>query len=104
VHKYSAGLLDFVMVVKTLIVREFLVKKGIITLDHPPYSPDLAPCDFWLFPKLKLAMKGKTYSTIPTIQKASTDILKAIPYVHYIYVYIIYMYIYMYIIYMCTYI
>lgn len=64
---------------KALIVREFLAKKSIITLDHPPYSPDLAPCDFWLFPKLKLAMKRKTYSTIPTIQKASTDILKAIP-------------------------
>ena len=22
------------------------------TVPHPPYSPDLAPCDFWLFPKL----------------------------------------------------
>ena len=22
------------------------------TVAHPPYSPDLAPCDFWLFPKL----------------------------------------------------
>lgn len=39
---------------KVLIVREFLDKKSIITLDHPPYSPDLSPCDFWLFPKLKL--------------------------------------------------
>ena len=25
---------------------------GIKTVPHPPYSPDLAPCDFWLFPKL----------------------------------------------------
>jgi histone-lysine N-methyltransferase SETMAR len=35
-------------------VREFLAKYSITKRDHPPYSPDLAPCDFWLFPKLKL--------------------------------------------------
>jgi transposase len=40
-----------------LSIRKFLVKKNISTLPHPPYSPDLAPCDFYLFPKLKL----KTY-------------------------------------------
>jgi hypothetical protein len=33
--------------------REFLAKNSITKMDHPPYSPDLAPCDFWLFPKLK---------------------------------------------------
>ena len=27
---------------------------GIKTFPHPPYSPDLAPCDFWLFPKLRV--------------------------------------------------
>ena len=37
-----------------LSVREFLAKKNIPVLPHPPYSPDLAPCDFCLFPKLKL--------------------------------------------------
>jgi len=37
-----------------LSVREFLAKKNIPVLPHPPYSPDLAPCDFYLFPKLKL--------------------------------------------------
>ena len=26
---------------------------GIKTVPHPPYSPDLAPCDIWLFPKLR---------------------------------------------------
>jgi len=38
-------------------VREFLAKNSITKMDHPPYSPDLAPCDFWLFPKLKNALK-----------------------------------------------
>ena len=27
---------------------------GIKTVPHPPYSPDLASCDFWLFPKLRV--------------------------------------------------
>jgi len=39
-----------------LVTREFLAHKGIITLPHPPYSPDLAPCDFFLFPKMKLQL------------------------------------------------
>jgi len=32
-----------------LSIREFLAKKNIPVLPHPPYSPDLAPCDFYLF-------------------------------------------------------
>jgi len=36
-----------------LSIREFLVKKNIPVLPHPPYSPDLAQCDFYFFPKLK---------------------------------------------------
>jgi hypothetical protein len=38
---------------RILVTREFLAHKGIITLPHPPYSPDLAPCDCFLFPKIK---------------------------------------------------
>ena len=34
-----------------LIVRECLPRNSITVLEHPPYSPDLAPCDFFLFPK-----------------------------------------------------
>jgi len=30
---------------------------------HPPYSPDLAPSDFWLFPKLKETLKGQHFSS-----------------------------------------
>jgi hypothetical protein len=47
----------------------FWPKKSILKLDHPPYSPDLALCDFWLFPKLKTA----------DIQGHSTTILHSIP-------------------------
>ena len=36
----------------SFLVTGYLSKMGIKTVPHPPYSPDLAPCDFWLFPKL----------------------------------------------------
>jgi hypothetical protein len=38
-------------------------------MDHPPYSPDLAPCEFWLFPKLKNALKEQKFSDIPDIHR-----------------------------------
>jgi histone-lysine N-methyltransferase SETMAR len=50
-------------------VREFLAKNSITTMDHPPYSPDLAPCDFWLFPKLKTALKGQIFTALSDIQQ-----------------------------------
>ena len=48
-------------------------------MPQPPYSPDLAPCDFFLFPKLKRPMKGRTFTTIEEIKTASLEELKAIP-------------------------
>jgi len=39
---------------RTLVTREFLAHNSITALPQPPYSPDLAPCDFFLFPKMKL--------------------------------------------------
>jgi histone-lysine N-methyltransferase SETMAR len=62
-----------------LTVREFLAKKSIMKLDHPPYLPDLAPCDFWLFPKLKTALKGHRFSDTANIQGHAMTILQSIP-------------------------
>ena len=44
---------------------------GIKTVPNPPYSPDLAPCDFWLFPKLT----GCRYETIDEMKEAVTKII-----------------------------
>jgi histone-lysine N-methyltransferase SETMAR len=62
-----------------LAVREFWPKKLIMKLDHPPYLPDLAPCDFWLFPKLNTALKGHRFSDTADIQGHATSILNRIP-------------------------
>ena len=44
---------------------------GIKTVPHPPYSPDLASCDFWLFPKLR----GCRYETIEEMKEAVTKVI-----------------------------
>ena len=41
-----------------ILVTDYLTKMGIETVRHPLYSPDLAPCDFCLFPKLKEKLSG----------------------------------------------
>jgi hypothetical protein len=44
-------------------------------IPHPPYSPDLAPCDSFLFPKMKFKLKGHRFDTIDEIQAKSQRIL-----------------------------
>ena len=44
---------------------------GIKTVLQPPYSLDLAPCDFWLFPKLR----GCRYDTIEEMKEAVTKVI-----------------------------
>ena len=51
------------------LVQSFLVRHQITQVTQPPYSPDLEPCNFWLFPKLKQPFKGKRFQTVDDIQK-----------------------------------
>ena len=44
---------------------------GTKTVPHPGNSPDLAPCDFWLFPKLR----GCRYETIEEMKEAVTKVI-----------------------------
>ena len=50
-------------------VIEFLAKKGFPVVPQPPYSPDLSPCDFFLFPKLKFHLKGRHFERWKTSKK-----------------------------------
>jgi len=49
-----------------------LLNKYITVCPHLPYSLDMAPCDFWLFPKVKMTMKGKRFESIQDIEAATT--------------------------------
>ena len=55
----------------SILVTDYLTKMGIKTLPRPPYSPDLAPCDFWLFPKLR----GCRYETTEEMKVAVTKVI-----------------------------
>ena len=55
----------------SILVTDYLNKMGIKTVLHPPYSRDLAPCDFWLFPKLR----GCRYETIEEMKEAVTKVI-----------------------------
>ena len=45
------------------------------TVPHPAYSPDLAPCDFYMFPKMKLRLKGRHFVSIEEVQAESQQVL-----------------------------
>ena len=55
----------------SILVTDYLTKMGIKTVPQPPYSPDLAPCNFWLFPKLR----GCRHKTIEEMKEAVTKVI-----------------------------
>ena len=59
----------------SILVTNYLTKMGIKTLPHPPYSRDLAPCDFCLFPKLKEKLRGCHYETIEEMKEAVMKVI-----------------------------
>ena len=59
--------------------EEFLATKQITVFEHPAYSPDLAPIDFFMFLKIKEILKGRHFDDIDNIRSNTTADLKAIP-------------------------
>jgi len=57
----------------SLVVQQFLAKKIIPVITQPLYSPDLAPSDFWLFPALKMGLKGTRFTTMEDIKSNATS-------------------------------
>ena len=60
-------------------IREFLAKNNIAVLEQLPYSPDLAPYNFFLFSKLKELIKGTRFQDSEAIKTAVTRELQTIP-------------------------
>ena len=68
--------LDNAPVHNSILVTDYLSKIGIKTVPRPPYSPELAPCDFCLFPKLR----GCGYETIKEMKEETY--LMILEYIH----------------------
>ena len=69
---------DNVPVHNSILVTDYLTKMGIKTVPQPSYSPDLAPCDFWLFLKLKEKLRGSRYETIEEMKEAVTKVIETL--------------------------
>ena len=55
----------------SILVTDYLTKMGIKAVAHPPYSPDLGPCDFWLFPKFR----GYRYERIEEMKEVVAKVI-----------------------------
>jgi hypothetical protein len=62
----------------SLKTTEFVTNNNMVIVPHPPYSPGLAPCDFALFSKLKMKLKGQWPETMSDIQRESQAVLDSI--------------------------
>jgi len=47
-------------------------------MEHPPYSPDVAPCDFFLLPKIKSALKGTRFKSVDAVKAKATQLLNSL--------------------------
>ena len=68
-HQYNG------LVHNSILVTDYLTKMAIKTVPQPSYSPDVAPCDFCLFPKLKEKFRGCHYETIEEMKEAVTKVI-----------------------------
>ena len=57
-------------------VLEFLARNNIETVPHPPYSPDLAPSDFYLFPNLKRPLRGRHFQDDNDLLQAVGEVVR----------------------------
>ena len=59
------------------VVKKYLDDEGITIIDHSPYSPDLAPCDFRLFSMFK--QSSDTHSNVESLKSLITEVFESIP-------------------------
>jgi transposase len=61
-----------------LSVKQFLANKNITVLEQPLYSPDLTPCDFYLFPKIKSVLKGTLFVLVESVKAKTAEVLHSL--------------------------
>ena len=64
---------------KCLLVQDFLKEEKVVHRSHPSYSPELSPCDFFLFPLLKKTLSGRRYESRSALGSAIYQCLQGIP-------------------------
>jgi hypothetical protein len=77
-HDHIRLLYHNTLVHTSLKTTESMTNNSMVIIPHPPYLPDLGPCDFALFPKLKMNLKGWSSETMSDIQRESQVVLNSI--------------------------
>ena len=70
---------DNVPAYRSVLVQEELARQQITTFPHPPYSPDLAPCDFSLFSRMKALLHGRKFHSAEEVMTATRDAVRDLP-------------------------
>ena len=82
-QNYGPTTLDFCITIMqrltALVVYDHFIKNSTHIAPRPAYSPDLAACDFWLFPKLKRPLRETHFESIEEIKAEQKKALMAIP-------------------------
>ena len=73
---------------RAVATQDMIAKRSFEVLEHPPYSPDLAPCDFFLLPLLKRFLSGQQFDAIEELPRAVQTAISSIPQDSYINSYI----------------
>ncbi len=63
---------------RSLTTQSTLAELNIETLEHPAYSRDLAPCDFYLFPTIKSELRGKRFNDVGELPTALRETVRKI--------------------------
>ena len=58
------------------VVAEYLAQINLKCIPHPPYSLDLAPCDFFVFPNVKKHLRRRRFQSPEAVVKAAKAVLK----------------------------
>ena len=64
---------------KCVLLQDFLKEEKVVQFSHPPYSPDLSPCNFFLFPLLKKTLSVRRYEYRSALGSAIYQCLQGIP-------------------------
>ena len=64
---------------RSAVVKSYLEEFHIQVLPHPPYSPDLSPCDLWLNPYIKSCLRGRKFETRSAVGSALYQCINSIP-------------------------
>jgi hypothetical protein len=61
------------------VTEQFLIRNQLLHVPHPPYSPDLAPLDFWLFGRIKIGVAGRSSADPEGLLEGVLEFLERIP-------------------------